>query len=38
VGYYHVLAFEHDEAIAIAERIPEFEPGGPGRIEIRPTK
>lgn len=38
VGYYHVLAQDLDDAIAIAKRNPEFEYGATARIEVRPIK
>ncbi len=38
VGYYHVLARDIDEAIAIAHRNPEFEYSITGRVEVRPIK
>ena len=38
VGYYHVLAKDLDEAIAIAKGNPEFEYGITARIEVRPVK
>jgi len=38
VGYYHVLAKDMDEAIAIAKRNPEFEYGTTARIEVRQVK
>lgn len=38
VGYYHVLAKDLEEAIAIAKRNPEFEYGATASIEIRPIK
>jgi hypothetical protein len=38
VGYYHILADDLDEAIAIAKRNPEFEYGTTARIEVRPIK
>lgn len=38
VGYYHVLAEDLGEAIAIAKRNPEFEYGTTARIEVRPIK
>lgn len=38
VGYYHILAKDLNEAIAIAKRNPEFEYGTTARIEVRPIK
>jgi hypothetical protein len=38
VGYYHVIAKDLNEAIAIAKRNPEFEYGTTARIEVRPIK
>ena len=38
VGYYHVLAEDINEAIAIAKGNPEFEFGTTARIEVRPIK
>jgi len=38
VGYYHILAEDLDEAIAIAKANPEFEYGTTARIEVRPIK
>jgi hypothetical protein len=38
VGYYHVLAEDIDDAIAIAKGNPEFEFGTTARIEVRPIK
>lgn len=38
VGYYHVLANDLDDAIAIAQRNPEFEFSDTARIEVRPIK
>ena len=38
VGYYHLLANDLDEAIALAKGNPEFEYGTTARIEIRPIK
>lgn len=38
VGYYHVLAEDLNEAIAIAKGNPEFEYGTAARIEVRPVK
>jgi hypothetical protein len=38
VGYYHILAADLDEAIAIAQENPEFAYGTTARIEVRPVK
>ncbi len=38
VGYYHIVAEDLDEAIAIAERNPEFDFSTTARIEVRPIK
>jgi hypothetical protein len=38
VGYYHILADNMDEAIAIAKNNPEFEYGTTASIEVRPVK
>jgi len=38
VGYYHVLAKDLDEAIAIAKGNPEFQFGSTARVEVRPIK
>ncbi len=38
VGYYHVLADDLHDAIAIARRNPEFEYGTTARVEVRPVK
>ena len=38
VGYYHILANDIDEAIAIAQGNPEFEYGTTARVEVRPIK
>ena len=38
VGYYHILASDIDEAIAIAKRNPEFEYVPSASIEVRPIK
>jgi hypothetical protein len=38
VGYYHILAEDMDEAIALAKDNPEFNYGTAARIEIRPIK
>jgi hypothetical protein len=38
VGYYHILANNLDEAIAIAKGNPEFEYTTTARIEVRPIK
>jgi hypothetical protein len=37
-GYYHILANDIDEAIAIAKANPEFEFNSDTRIEVRPVK
>ncbi len=37
-GYYHILASDLDEAIAIAKANPEFEFNPDTRIEVRPIK
>jgi hypothetical protein len=38
VGYYHVIANDMDEAIAIAEENPEFVYGTHARVEVRPVQ
>ena len=38
VGYYHILAENLNDAIAIAKGNPEFEYGTTARIEVRPIK
>lgn len=38
VGYYHILANDLDEAIAIAKRNPEFAFVKGAKIEVRPVK
>lgn len=38
VGYYHILANDIEEAIAIAKGNPEFSYGSTARIEVRPVK
>jgi hypothetical protein len=38
VGYYHILADDIDEAIALAKRNPEFEYGTTAKIEVRQIK
>jgi len=38
VGYYHILANDIDEAIAIAKDNPEFEYVPTASIEVRPIK
>ena len=38
VGYYHILANDIDEAIAIAKRNPEFAFVKGAKIEVRPIK
>ena len=37
-GYYHILAKDLDEAIAIAQANPEFEFNPNTRVEVRPLK
>ncbi len=37
-GYYHILAKDMDEAIAIAKQDPRFEEDFNWRIEVRPIK
>ena len=37
VGYYHILAADLDEAMAVARENPEFEYGTTARIEVRPV-
>lgn len=37
-GYYHILASDLDEAIAIAKENPEFQFNPNTRIEVRPIK
>lgn len=37
-GYYHVLARDLEEAVAIAKQNPEFEFGTTARVEVRPIK
>jgi hypothetical protein len=37
-GYYHIVANDLDEAIAIAKGNPEFEYGTSARVEVRPIK
>ena len=37
-GYYHILAEDLEEAIAIAKKNPEFEYNPDTRIEVRPIK
>ena len=37
-GYYHILAKDIDEAIAIAKENPEFKFSTNARIEVRPIK
>ena len=38
VGYYHILANDLDEAVAIAKRNPEFAFVKGAKIEVRPIK
>ena len=38
VGYYHILASDLDEAVAIAKRNPEFAFVRGAKIEVRPIK
>jgi hypothetical protein len=38
VGYYHIVAEDLNDAIAVAKRNPEFEYGSTARIEVRPIK
>jgi hypothetical protein len=38
VGYYHILANDLNDAIAIAKQNPEFEFGKTARVEVRPIK
>jgi hypothetical protein len=38
VGYYHILAKDIDEAVAIAKRNPEFAFVKGAKIEVRPIK
>ena len=38
VGYYHILAKDMDEAIAIAQGNPEFAFVKSAKIEVRPIK
>jgi len=38
VGYYHVLAEDLDDAVAIAKGNPEFSYSETARIEVRPIK
>ena len=38
VGYYHIVATDMDEAIAIAEENPEFEFVPSASIEVRPIR
>jgi len=38
VGYYHILAKDLDEAVAIAKRNPEFAFVKGAKIEVRPVK
>jgi hypothetical protein len=38
IGYYHILAKDLDEAVAIAKENPELEYTKKARIEVRPIK
>jgi hypothetical protein len=38
VGYYHILAKDLEEAVAIARKNPEFQYGTKAIIEVRPIK
>jgi hypothetical protein len=38
VGYYHILANDLDDAVALAKGNPEFEYTTTARIEVRPIK
>jgi hypothetical protein len=38
VGYYHILAEDIDDAIAITKGNPEFQFGKTARVEVRPIK
>ena len=38
VRYYHILAADLAEAVAIAKGNPEFEFGATARVEVRPVK
>jgi hypothetical protein len=38
VGYYHIVAADPDEAVAIAKRNPEFEFGAHAEVEVRMIK
>jgi hypothetical protein len=38
VGYYHILAKDIDEAVAIAKGNPEFAFTDTARVEVRPLK
>jgi hypothetical protein len=38
LGYYHILADDIDEAVAIAKRNPEFQYTSKAKIEVRPIK
>ena len=38
VGYYHILAEDLNDAVAIAKGNPEFEYGTTARIEVRPVQ
>ena len=38
VGYYHVLAKDMEDAVALARRNPEFSYGTTARVEVRPLR
>jgi hypothetical protein len=38
VGYYHIVAADSDEAVAIARRNPEFEYSASAEVEVRMIK
>ena len=38
VGYYHIMANDMDDAIAVAKGNPEFEYTPTARVEVRPIK
>lgn len=38
VGYYHIMANDMEDAIAIAKRNPEFAFGSTAKVEVRPIK
>ena len=38
VGYYHIMADDMEDAIAIAKKNPEFAFSSTARIEVRPVK